>query len=153
MGFVTVQHKDGREAQITAGEVVFYKTIGFTPVTGSVIEDAGGAQGQEEPGSLQAPASGTDQRLDLILDELRGLRSDWAATFDSVADDELEPADGETIELREPEKPASDDAPDAGPSLEWSRPDLDAYAAGKGISDADKLPNKQAVLDAIAAAA
>ena len=53
---------------------------------------------------LMPPANGTDQRLDLVLDELRALRAALAAP----AAERAEPADGEPVELREP---AADDAP------------------------------------------
>lgn len=45
---------------------------------------------------LLAPANGTDQRLDLLIGEIRALRS----LLTPVA--AVEPTDGETIELREP---------------------------------------------------
>lgn len=38
--------------------------------------------------------------------------------------------------------------PEGEPDDDWKRPELDAYAKSKGI-DADALPNKDAVLDAI----
>lgn len=128
MGFITVKHKDGREAEITAGEVDFYKSIGFKPVPGSVIEDAG-ADG-EETAPVATPVNGTDQRLDLLIDEIRGLRADIAATFVPFEIGELEgePADGDTVELREPlplaksepEKPASE--PEAPKAPEPEKP-------------------------------
>lgn len=39
--------------------------------------------------------------------------------------------------------------PDGDPEMDWTRDELNAYAASKGI-DAHELPNKQTVLDAIA---
>ncbi|WP_255800867.1 hypothetical protein [Mycobacteroides abscessus] len=39
--------------------------------------------------------------------------------------------------------------PDGEPELEWKRPELDAYAASKGL-DTLELPNKDEVLKAIA---
>lgn len=42
-------------------------------------------------------------------------------------------------------------APEGTPSLEWSRRDLDAKAVSVGIDNPQKLPNKQAVIDAIEA--
>jgi hypothetical protein len=119
MSFVTVKHKDGRQAEITFGEVAFYKSIGFKPVDGSVIEE--GESDQEASASVQTPVSGTDQRLDILIDEIRGLRGDWAATFAAAEPIEIEPEDGETVELREPEKsePAkSASEPDAPKNLE-----------------------------------
>lgn len=152
MEFVKVRHKDGREAEITAAEVAFYRSIGFAPVDGSVVESPGGAdEGATAP--VQPPANGTDQRLDLVLDELRGLRADLAAARNGAP---AEPADGETVELREPQEPETPAGSETGsfsePSEAWTRADLDAYAAAHGVADADKLPNKQAVLDAIEAA-
>lgn len=56
------------------------------------------------------PASGTDQRLDAILDELRGLRTDLERApvsvrqrIDQLVDGVSAIADGDQIELREPE--------------------------------------------------
>ncbi|MEU9805434.1 hypothetical protein [Mycobacterium sp. NPDC050853] len=48
-------------------------------------------------------------------------------------------------------EPAAQAWPDGEPELDWKRPDLDAYAASKGL-DTLELPNKAAVLDAIAEA-
>lgn len=56
------------------------------------------------------PASGTDQRLDAILAELRGLRSDldrapvaWRQRVDRIANDVAALGDEpQTVELREP---------------------------------------------------
>lgn len=56
---------------------------------------------------LMPPANGTDQRLDLVLDELRALRAELTAP----AAERAEPADGDQIELREPAA-----APDAKPA-------------------------------------
>lgn len=44
---------------------------------------------------------------------------------------------------------ASVAATDASPDLAWTREALNAYAETLGIADADKLPNKPAVLTAI----
>lgn len=70
------------------------------------------------------PTSGTDQRLDRLYDEVKGLRDDlasapvaWRQALDRIGDEvaqlraqlapetDVEPADGETVELREPETP------------------------------------------------
>jgi hypothetical protein len=48
---------------------------------------------------LPGPAHGTDMRLDLILDELRGIRAALAPPASA------EPEDGEPVALREPAKP------------------------------------------------
>ncbi len=40
-------------------------------------------------------------------------------------------------------------APEGTPSLEWPRRDLNAKAISVGIERPEKLPNKQAVIDAI----
>lgn len=59
----------------------------------------------------QAATSGTDERLDLVIEELRALRADLAAApvgtrkrvdalIDDVAAVNDEPRDGETVELR-----------------------------------------------------
>lgn len=55
-----------------------------------------------------AAANGTDQRLDLILDELRALRAVLAPAA------RPEPRDGETVELREP-RPLPSDPPMTAP--------------------------------------
>lgn len=148
MEFITVTHKDGRTADITAGEVAFYQSIGFHPADGTVVD---GETPASEPAGLPAPIDGTEQRLDLLIGEIRGLRADIATVY-APLDFGIEITDGETVAIREPQTPDGTDVPEGVPTLEWSRPDLDAFAAGKGLADADKLPNKQAVLDAIAAA-
>ena len=69
-------------------------------------------------GRMLPPASGTDQRLDAILDELRGLRADLERApvavrqrVDRLADDVAalggpeEPREPETVELRGTERP------------------------------------------------
>lgn len=97
MQFVKVRHADGREADITAGEVASYQAMGFKPVKGEVAEpDAAAATTAAASSATHAPTSGTDQRLDAILDELRALR----AAFSGASPQE--PADGDTIQLREP---------------------------------------------------
>jgi hypothetical protein len=53
------------------------------------------------------PINGTEQRLDLLIGEIRALRSQLAPAA------KPEPADGETIELREPERPAAPANPKA----------------------------------------
>jgi hypothetical protein len=50
--------------------------------------------------------SGTDQRLDALIDEIRGLRSDLAK-----APAIPEPEENDQIELREPEPPAAKPRP------------------------------------------
>ncbi|APD19241.1 hypothetical protein PQB71_gp11 [Mycobacterium phage Taptic] len=49
------------------------------------------------------------------------------------------------------EVPAEAEAPEEpeGPSLSWSRDELNEHAAILGIENPESLPNKQAVLDAI----
>lgn len=47
---------------------------------------------------MNPPINGMEQRLDLLLDEIRGLRADLARRAPAP------PEDG-SIELREPEKP------------------------------------------------
>lgn len=49
-------------------------------------------------------------------------------------------------------EPATQVWPDGDPEIEWKRPELDAYAASKGI-DTRELPNKRDVLAAITKAA
>lgn len=44
---------------------------------------------------------------------------------------------------------ASEPADEGEPSLEWSRSQLNEYAAALGVEDPASLPKKQAVLDAI----
>lgn len=99
MKFVTVRDAGGREAEITEDEVASYRSMGFKPVDGAV-DDRPGSPAVAATQPLE-PASGTDQRLDLVLEELRGLRADFAAFYAPVEIAEL-PADGETIQLREP---------------------------------------------------
>lgn len=81
-GFVTVTHKDGRTAEITPAEVAFYGSLGFAP-TGDYT-----AAGDAAPASTTAPEhpalNSTDQRLDLVVDELRGLRADLSQPGESV---------------------------------------------------------------------
>jgi hypothetical protein len=95
MKFVTVRDDGGREAEITEDEVASYRAMGFKPVDGTTSErDGAPAVAASQPST---PANGTDQRLDLLLDEIRGLRADLAA-----AKEPTEPQDGETVALREP---------------------------------------------------
>ena len=132
MSFVSVKHKDGRTAEITADEVAFYRSIGFTPVDGAVIDDVEVAQ--KSLGQLPTPVTATDQRLDLILDELRGLRADFAATFASVELDAEEVTDGTGITLREPDPPHGDTTSVAGapsPDPKASEPAPDKPATTK----------------------
>lgn len=104
MSFVLVKHSDGRTADITAAEVAYYQSIGFAPVDGSVVE----GDAPVAPAALPAPVNGTEQRLDLLIGEMRGLRADFAAIV--PVDLEFELIDGEPVELREPEVPATEDA-------------------------------------------
>lgn len=53
---------------------------------------------------LQAPANGTDQRLDLVLTELKAIKK--LLTPEKPA----EPADGETIQIKEPTAKPADKA-------------------------------------------
>jgi hypothetical protein len=95
MGFVKVRHADGREADITAGEVAFYRSMGFGPVGGSAIETA--APGGAASTATDPPPSaitGTDMRLDAIHAELRAIRD---LLTPAAANS---PADGGTVELR-----------------------------------------------------
>ena len=134
MMFVKVRHDDGREAEITEDEVAYYRSMGFVPVAGSAVDRAGPPAVTNQV----APANGTDQRLDLILDELRGLRADLAGAKESA-----EPADGETIELREPEDPNVS---------AMTREELNAHAATIGIAEPETFPNKAELIEAIEAA-
>ena len=130
MKFVKVQHGDGREAEITEDEVKYYRSMGFEPVKGSAT-DRDVPVAATNPG---APANGTEQRLDSILDELRGLRADLAGGAPA------EPVDGETIEIREPE----------GPNLNaMTREELNAHAAMVGIAEPESFPNKAELIEAI----
>ncbi|WP_234801964.1 hypothetical protein [Mycolicibacterium conceptionense] len=70
-----------------------------------------------------------------------------SSQVESAGDAELiEIPGGGTVE------PATQAWPDGEPELEWKRPELDAYAASKGI-DTRELPNKRDVLAAITRAA
>jgi hypothetical protein len=95
MEFVKVTHKDGRSAEITAGEVAFYRSLGFEPEAGYTPsgDDAEG-QARAAKDALLPAASGTDQRLDLVIGELRGLR----AAFDRFSEP-VEAAELEAIEM------------------------------------------------------
>lgn len=145
MGFVKVKDAKGREAEIMPAEIDQYRAIGFSPVAGQVI-DGVAVNDTAAPSAPMAAANGTDQRLDAILDELRGIRAALSAEsiepveLEALAMPELnieplldelrglrsdiqglrsdfapsqapvEPADGETIVLKEPVKADSADA-------------------------------------------
>jgi hypothetical protein len=83
--FVKVKHEDGRTAEITQGEVAYYGTLGFEPVDGRRVARADAGDDAAASGEPMAAANGTDQRLDLILDELRGLRADIAKPAEAGA--------------------------------------------------------------------
>jgi hypothetical protein len=108
MQFVKVRHDDGREADITAEEIASYGEMGFEPVDKEAVKaakaDRKESKGHDRPMSA---ANGTDQRLDAILDELRGLRKDLATA------NEPQPAavSGETVELRGAGEAAHDAVP------------------------------------------
>jgi hypothetical protein len=53
----------------------------------------------------------------------------------------------DVAEAQGAEAPSGDE-----PTESWHRPDLNAYAESVGVADPGDLPNKQAVLDAIAEA-
>lgn len=153
MSFVKVRHADGREADITKAEVAYYRSMGFNPVDGSVND--GSDPGERPPAANDppAPTNGTDIRLDLVLDELRGLRSDLAAFRGQNAEEPTEPADGETVDLREPAQgePADGVArmPETPNLDDIKRADLNAYAESVGVADAASYPNKEALIAAI----
>lgn len=90
-GFLTVKHKDGREAEITESEVAFYGSLGFAPVDG--YTPSGERQASAAPPAVQPPTNGTDQRLDLLIAEIQGLRAEFTKAFDS--------SDVEALELPE----------------------------------------------------
>lgn len=151
MGFVKVRHADGREADVTAGEVAFYRSMGFDPAKGS----AGGDGGDEAPAANDRPlpaANGTDQRLDLLIDEIRGLRADLAARGEPAWS---EPIEGETVELREPGEPgavgATAPATDAEPPnlRAMKRDELEAHARTVGVADPASYPTKDDLIEAI----
>lgn len=54
--------------------------------------------------------------------------------------------------LDEPVRRKPIQAPGGGPSTDWSRPALNTYASTHGVADPELYANKQALLDAIAAA-
>ena len=100
--FVKVRHPQRGDADITPGEVAYYRTMGFEPVDPAAAKAAGAGQPEPAKNELAPSANGTDQRLDLVLDELRGLRSDLAGIRTALTPVEIEPQDGEPIELKEP---------------------------------------------------
>ncbi|BBC28625.1 hypothetical protein [Mycobacterium phage PR] len=65
--------------------------------------------------------------------------------------DEAPAAEAPAAEVPAAEVPAEAEAPEEpeGPSLSWSRDELNEHAAILGIENPESLPNKQAVLDAI----
>ena len=142
MEFVKVRHADGRDADITPAEVPFYRSIGFEPVDGEASAIVPGVLASGSAGPA-APANGTDQRLDLVLAELRGLRADLASIC-APAEQLSEPIEGATVELREPKAPLNLEA--------MSREQLNAHAASVGIEDPAAFPNKPGLIEAIRAA-
>jgi hypothetical protein len=124
--FVKVRHEDGREADITTGEVAFYKTLGFKPVDDAPDVSQAAAGQAEAPATPLAAANGTDQRLELVLDELRGLRADLKAIW-APAEQVGEPIDGQTVELKEP---AKESGPAKAPAKESTKESGTAKATG-----------------------
>ncbi len=93
MEFVKVRHPDGRSADITEGEIPMYRSIGFDPVDGHV-QTLDGLPPSKVAAPLLPAANGTDQRLDLVIEELRAIR----ASLDPGEPGELVP--GDLIELQ-----------------------------------------------------
>lgn len=95
--FVKVKHADGREADVTPQEVAYYGSIGFAPVDRLAVPTASG-DAASPANDLPPVVTAADQwsaaivaRLDRLVD---------AMTPVLLAD----PIEGETIEVREPEK-------------------------------------------------
>lgn len=136
MQFVKVRHADGREADITPAEVAFYKSIGFKAVDGAepLVAPAPPAVSGDPAaaGGPLAVANGTDQRLDLVLDELRGLRSDLAGSFGTVEGVELEslPALGLNLD------PLLDE-------IRGLRADLAGHRESKPVADGEPIELKE----------
>lgn len=152
MEFVKVRHPDGRSADITPGEIPMYRSIGFKPVDGSITTevDASGSPVVED--APLSAVNGTDQRLDLVLEELRGLRADLAAAW--APEVPTEPEDGEPIQLREPSTGKPADPPAQAPINldQMNRDDLNAHAAAIGVPDPASFANKSSLIEAIKAA-
>lgn len=167
MEFVTVRRADGGTADITLAEVPAYRAMGFVPLDTVDLTGLPAGRPAASAGGAPPAATSTDQRLDLVIEELRGLRVDLVNAFQPSEGElaalpalelNLEPlldelrglradlggpvaapvTDGDPVELREP-----------AVNIEtMKRPELDAYAASRGI-DPKAFANRDALIAAI----
>ncbi|MCV7424347.1 hypothetical protein H7K45_27750 [Mycobacterium yunnanensis] len=104
-----------------------------TPPSNSLPQSESAGTGTENHGT-KAPADGTTS-TELVGD----------GTGEKLPElpDSAYPADAQPLD-----PPAEKAWPDGEPEADWRRPELDAYAASKGI-DTRELPNRAAVVKAI----